>query len=529
MSQETNFDCIAWWTALEVEGKDRFTISEEGKLQFLNGKEGKEKHVADINEVNAEATIAQLQDKFAQMQTRANELGAEWAAAEDKLKLSEKLAHLAQQLRNTPALGNVEPLLQSLAPAEKIVEEYHAKNHAERVALTQKAESLAESTDWKETTATFKEIIDAWKLTGPSDKIEADKLWNKIDAARNTFYERKRKHLEDQEKDLLQNLDLKMDLVEQAESLVNSNEWKKTSEAFHRLTNEWKTIGHTLNKKNEELWQRFIEAKKVFFDRKREHSERIAKEQDENYTVKLVLVEKAEALRDSRDWNKTAQEFAALMEEWKKTGRVGGERGDELWNRFTAAQEQFFSAKKSHTEEQKQIHTRNYELKMELLRRAEQIKNSNHWTDTTNEMNELLDEWKKIGPVAREISNKIWDEFIAARKHFFNRKDSSREQRKQQHEMLKTIRVEQAREAVAKLLRDITEEEEKIVDFKAALENITPGKKADELKKHLEKLLVESEQKIRRMKEKYAAIQDEYTPKTETATAGANENDSTAE
>ena len=131
-------------------------------------------------------------------------------------------------------------------------------------------------------------------------------------------------------------------------------------------------------------------------------------------------------------------------------------------------------------------------------------------------MNELLDEWKKIGPVARDVSNKIWDEFIAARKHFFARKDANREQRKQFVEVQKQVRTEQAKEMVGKLLTDIAEEEEKLVDFAEALKNITPGKKAEELRKHLEKLLAEGQQKIKRLKEKYAAVQDEYGKKATT-------------
>ncbi len=517
MSQELTFDLSSWWNGISFDGKELFTLTDDGKLTIYADKDGKERVLAEVTADNAETVLEPLKEKFAALQTKVNELNTEWNNTEDKLKLADKVHQLKNQILSANALGNIEALATALAPAEQEIAKRYDENYAYRLKLAEEAETLAEASEWKETTNALRELVEKWKASGHTDKQRSDKLWSRIDAARTKFNERKQKYFEDQEKDLLGNLDLKLDLVEQAESLINSVEWKKTSETFHRLTNEWKTIGHTLSKKNEELWQRFIAAKSAFFDRKREHSDRIAQEQEQHFIVKSALVEKAEALKDSKEWNNTAIAYAALMEEWKKAGRVGGEKGDELWNRFLAAQDHFFTAKKRHTEEIRIMHEANLARKTELLQRAERIKNSTNWNDTTAELNELLDEWKTIGPVAREHSNKIWEEFIAARKHFFARKDANREQRKQHFEQIKTVRSVQAREMVAKLLTDIKEEEDKLVDFKSALENITPGKKADELRKHLEQLLVDGEQKIRRLKEKYDAVKDEYGKQAEDA------------
>lgn len=510
MSQDSNFDLATWWNGISFDGKDLFTLQEDGRLLLHAGKDGQERLIAEINESNADTALAPLQEKFAHLQTRVDELAPEWQAATDKLKLADKVHSLLHSLRSSAAVGNVDKLIAQVNEWETAVNAVYEENYAAKLKVAEEAEALAESTDWKETTNSFRAIIDKWKAAGHTDKSRSDKLWARIEAARTKFNDNKHKHFEEQEKDLLGNLDLKLDLVEQAESLVNSDQWKKTTETFHRLTNEWKTIGHTLNKKNEELWQRFIAAKSAFFDRKREHSERINQEQEVNAVKKAELVEKAEALKDSTDWNKTSIAFTELMEEWKKTGRVGGEKGDELWNRFTAAQDHFFTAKRAHVGEIKSMHEKNLELKRDLVQRAEKIKNSNHWGDATAEMNELLDEWKKIGPVAREYSNKIWEQFLAARKHFFARKDASRDQRRAHMDAVKAFRSAQAKEMVSKLLNDIRDEEEKLEDFKNALGNITPGKKAEELKTHLEALLADGEIKLKRLREKYEAVKEEY-------------------
>jgi hypothetical protein len=516
MLQDQNFDIISWWNDLSFDGKELFTLGEDGKLVIYSGQDGKERLIAELAPENSITMLSTLGEKYYALQARVADTATEWNAAEDKMKMAEKVHSLKNALNNAHAIGNLEKLSTEVAEWDKVISELTEQNYAAKLALTEQAEAIAESNDWKDANAAIRDIIEKWKLTGYADKFRSDKLWNRIEAAKNKFNDRRKQFFEEQEKDLLVNLDLKMDLVEQAESLATSAEWKKTADTFHRLTNEWKTIGHTLSKKNEELWQRFIAAKATFFDRKREHTDRIQKEQEQFFMEKTALAEKAEALKDSTEWNATSLAYAALMEDWKKTGRVNGDRGEEVWARFMAAQEHFFSAKKQHTEGIRTVHEQNYNLKMELLHRANQIKNATQWNDTTAEMNELLDEWKKIGPVARDVSNKIWDEFIAARKHFFARKDANREQRKQFVEVQKQVRTEQAKEMVGKLLTDITEEEEKLVDFAEALKNITPGKKAEELRKHLEKLLAEGQQKIKRLKEKYAAVQDEYGKKATT-------------
>lgn len=469
----------------------------------------KEREIAHITGENADMVLRTLTEKYVAAEARVKELELEWLVTEDKLKLSDKVTHLKEYLNSIHAVGDMMRLGLTVHAWQHEIYLRSEEVYAEKLKLVELAESLAESTEWKETTQAFKDITDKWKQSGMLDRNRNDKLWNRIEAARTAFYDRKRLHHQEEEKDLLHNLDLKLDLVERAEALANSEEWKKTTEIFHKLTDEWKTIGHTLSKKNEELWQRFIAAKSVFFDRKREHAARVQSEHTANYAVKLAIVERAESMKDSQQWNVTTQEYASLMEEWKKTGRTSHEKGEELWQRFTEARDQFFNAKRKHTEEIRTEQEENYTKKKAILDRAERIKNATHWSDTTAEMNELMDEWKKIGNAGKAHSNKLWEDFLAARKHFFNRKDASRDTRRQQFESNKIARIDQAKGFIMRLEGEIHEEEAKLVDFKVDVQNITPGKKAEELRKHLEQLIIDGGQKIKRLQEKLAAAKDE--------------------
>lgn len=524
MLQEQNFDLTGWWNEQAFAGKELFKLQETGELILLAGNNIKERTIATISQENADVVVKTLLEKFTGLETKVNELELEWQAAEDKLKLADRVANIKEYIAQLNALGDFSKPAALVHDWEHTLYALSEENYAAKLKLTEQAEELAGSDQWKETSQAFREIAEKWKLCGHVDKNRNDKLWSRIEAARKAFTERKRLHNEDEEKDLLHNMDLKIDLVEQAESIAKSEDWKKTTDTYHRLTDEWKTIGHTVNKKNEELWQRFQAAKSAFFEKKREHAARIQQEQDANYVVKVALVEKAEALKDSREWNSTTQAFAALMEEWKKSGRVQHEKGEELWKRFNAAQEPFFEAKKQHFESQRAVLDNNYNLKKQLYERAEELKNSNRWGEATAEMIELLEEWKKIGPIHRSHGDKMWEDFNAARKYFFARKDANREQRKQYAESQRAVRSQQAKEVIVSLKDELKEEEEKLADFKNAIENITPGKKAAELRAHLEHLIAEGEQKVKKMREKYNQAEKDIisVPKEENkeATAG---------
>jgi len=524
MSQEQNVDLITWWNEQSFAGKELFSLDENGILTLLTNSNIKERVVATISPDNADAVLKSLREKFTAVEARIRELEVEWLATDDKLKLAEKVVNIKEYLHKVTAVGDFEKPALLVHDWEHTIYRLTEENYAAKLKIVELAESLADNDQWKETSQAFRDIADKWRQSGYVDKNRNDKLWNRIEAARKAFQERKRHHQEEEEKDLLANLDLKIELVEQAESIARSTDWKKTTEDYKRLTEEWKTIGHTLNKKNEELWQRFLAAKNIFFENKRQHYNLVQNEQETNYALKQALAEKAEALKESVEWNVTTLAYTSLMEEWKKIGRVPQAKSDEIWKRFTDAQEHFFEAKRRHLDIVKTEQERNYQLKKEILDRAVALQHSTHWGEVTGEMNELLEAWKKIGHVPRGLGDKMWEEFNAARKTFFSRKDANREQRKQYAEEQKATRVAHAREHITQLEQDIKEEQEKIEDFEAAIDNITPGKKAAQLRDHLENLIGECELNLKRLQDKLTqAMKDAQTRETQSETAATEQ------
>ena len=337
-------------------------------------------------------------------------------------------------------------------------------------------------------------------------RTRSDALWTRLETARETFYERKREEQVSHEKEMLKNLDIKMELADKAEQLAASDNWKETSEAFSKLFDEWKATGRTMHEKNEELWQRFITAKNVFGDRRSKFYEEQKEEFKDNYAVKLTIVEEAEAMAESTDWQATTNAYAKLMDRWKGSGRAQRDKENALWERMNAAKEIFFNNKRAH---HKTIHVSmedNLARKRALVNRAQQLERGADTREATDEMASMMDEWKEIGPVPREHHHPIWEEFSTARKSFFQRKDASRDQRRERAQHHAGQRIEQTREFLQKLIDEDKDEDAKLVDFREDIQNITPGPKATELKNHLENLIKQIENRTEKRKLKVEEV-----------------------
>lgn len=512
-----------WWNTISFNGKENYYLRESGELVLKQTPFSGERVIANFTTDNADIALKALLDKFPEVEARIKELQAEWDAIDDKTKLVGKVERMKEYMKHANAVGDIHTLIQPLLTMVKAIEMMEEENYQVKLKLVQEAETLADSDTWKETTQKLRDLGDQWKHTGHVDKTRNDELWNRLEAAKNKFFDRKRQNQEDVEKDLLQNLDLKMELVDKAESLAASEDWRNTTEIFRQLMEDWKKIGRTLHDKNEELWNRFINAKNNFYDRKKVHFESIQQEQEANVILKEQLIEKAEAMKDSHEWNVTSQAYAELMEQWKSIGKVPIEKSEELWGRFNGAKEQFFQAKRQHFESVKVSLEDNYAQKMALLKRAEVLQHSRQWREATEEMNELLAEWKKIGPVAREHSNAIWEQFIGARKKFFARKDEDREKRQQHVEKQRSGRLQQMHGFVLKLEDELKEEQEKLDDFRNGIQNITPGHKEAELRAHLEKLIAQTEHKVKHKEEKLEEVRKQLSEYDEKQSAKGSE------
>jgi hypothetical protein len=162
------------------------------------------------------------------------------------------------------------------------VDREHQENLQRKLALCEKAEELAASDDWKETTEAFKALQAEWKTLGPVPKDQNDAVWERFRKSADTFFERRQERFGQLEKDQKENLRRKQALVEEAEKLSTSLDFKVTSEALKALQAQWKAVGPVPRAKGEALWERFRKANDQFFERRSAYFSQRDQERERN-------------------------------------------------------------------------------------------------------------------------------------------------------------------------------------------------------------------------------------------------------
>lgn len=167
---------------------------------------------------------------------------------------------------------------------------HQSENLAAKTALCEKVEAIASKEDIKssnEWNALSKEIEDIqkeWKKIGFASKKDNQKVYDRFRAACDKFFGRKREFYVQFKDNMNENLEKKMAIIAEAEALKLSTEWKKTTDKFINLQNQWKEIGAVPRKKSEQLWKRFRAACDEFFAERDKHSS-----PENNYSANLKL------------------------------------------------------------------------------------------------------------------------------------------------------------------------------------------------------------------------------------------------
>ena len=198
-------------------------------------------------------------------------------------------------------------------------------------------------------------------------------------------------------------------------------EVEKAAHELHEIQERWKQVAEAPRAQAQALWHRYRQAADPIQAKAREFFSQRAEERGENLKLKVALVERAEALAESTDWIKTAEELKKLQAEWQQIGPIPRQDTKVTWKRFRDACDRFFTRRNSDLAERKETWSANLAKKDALCVRAEELANSREWDKAAAEIRRLQAEWKTIGPVRRSKSDAIWNRFRAACDTFFER------------------------------------------------------------------------------------------------------------
>lgn len=199
----------------------------------------------------------------------------------------------------------------------------------------------------------------------------------------------------------------KEEIVAEAEKVAAKDAWKASGDRLKELLDEWKKVPRIDKKGDEELWKRFSAARNGFDKRRRAHFAALDEVRSTVTGTKEKLALEAESLANSKDWVNTARKFKTLMDQWKAAGRGSKSDDDRLWNRFKAAQDAFFAAKKADLEQREASYSANKEAKAALIVQVEAILPVKDAKAARKAFRSLMEQWEKAGPVARADKEKF--------------------------------------------------------------------------------------------------------------------------
>lgn len=288
-------------------------------------------------------------------------------------------------------------------------------------ALIDSEESL------KKTYDDFKELQERWKVIGMVPKNEVNNLWQNYHFYVEKFFDKVKINKELRDLDLKKNLEAKIKLCEKAEELLLETSILKSFKQLQKYHQQWKEIGPAPQDKKDEIWERFKNATDKINELRRDHYEKLQENQNNNLIAKTALCEKAEEIlqienKNIKNWQENTENITQLLKVWKTIGPAPRKQNDEIWERFKTSLDTFFTNKKEFFQTIKEEQLNNYNIKLNICAQAEAIKDSTDWRNTTQELINLQKEWKKVGPVPRKYSDKIWKRFRAACDEFFKNK-----------------------------------------------------------------------------------------------------------
>jgi hypothetical protein len=197
----------------------------------------------------------------------------------------------------------------------------------------------------------------------------------------------------------------KTGLVEEAEKIAaESTQWKTAGDRLREILDEWKTIKGIEKKADGELWKRYSAARDAFTRRRGTHFASLDAQRKQATGRKDELVTEAESLKDSTDWNVTANRLKELMAEWKTAPRAAKDVEQKLWERFRAAQDAFFAHRSEVFSARDAEQKVSLDRRQALLQEAEALDIDADPRAAQAKLRDIQAQWHDSGRVGRDVA-----------------------------------------------------------------------------------------------------------------------------
>ncbi|MEZ4928835.1 MAG: DUF349 domain-containing protein [Chitinophagales bacterium] len=328
------------------------------------------------------------------------------------------------------------------AKAQKKKEE--KENFETKKALLEELKTLVESGMQNAGSAfqKFYEIRDNWDATGEVNKANFKELQSDYSLYRDKFYYNVDIFNELKSYDFKKNGEQKNAVIDELQQLQNQPSIKKMEQTVKELQSKWDQIGPTSNEQWESLKNRYWDNVNAVYEKIKEHyqamrdKQALALENKTNLAGQLeILNTELDTYSSPQQWSEVNNIVNELHNKWKAEDYAGKGKEDTLWEKFSALTDEVRSKASTYFGALKDENKRIEDAKEKLIAKAEEIKNSTDWRNTTQAFIKLQNDWKQIGQTVYKKDQELWekfrgvcDEFFTAKKHYFDTLDDRQEE-----------------------------------------------------------------------------------------------------
>lgn len=307
----------------------------------------------DLLKLNSEAREYDFK-KNLETKTKLCEAAEKLADEEDVISAFHQLQELHQQYRETGPVAKElrEQIRTRFKAASTVINKRHQQHFEDlrskeeenltlKTALCEKVEEISKlenktASDWEKRSKEIIDIQNQWKTIGFAPQKMNVKIFERFRAACDDFFGRKSEFFKEMKQAYAANIEKKKALVEKAQALADSTDWKVTSDKLINLQKEWKTIGVVPKKIGDQLWHDFLNACNKFFEARNAANAGARNEERENLEKKRNIIEQIKALVADAA-NATREKVQALTDEYNKVGHVPYKEKDALYAAYHEA------------------------------------------------------------------------------------------------------------------------------------------------------------------------------------------------
>jgi hypothetical protein len=290
------------------------------------------------------------------------------------------------------------------------------KNLETKVLLCEKAEELLLEPNPVNAFRSLQDFHNQWREVGPVPPESKNEIWERFKEATSQINKRHHEYFEKQKDDQRKNLEAKIALCEEVESInlleiKNFRDFDERADKIVELQKMWRTIGFAPKKQNNKVYQRFRDACDAFFEKKRGFYADNKEVQLNNLQLKTELCLQAEALQESTDWKATSDALIRLQKEWKEIGPVPRKQSERSWKRFRKACDHFFNRKSEFFAKLDTSYEDNLKAKLAIIEELEKFEPGSDVQGAFDRLKELQRKWTDIGFVPFNMKDEITNKY----------------------------------------------------------------------------------------------------------------------